>query len=212
MRNFLTTVLFLMIAVPAFTQVKLGIKASPVISSNRVNVDGGNADASNDGSGVRLSFGPVADFSIDPDEKYYFTTGLWFTSKRAGISYMDVNSGRLNQVYNLQYLQIPAGIKMYTNEVGLDKKIYFQFGPTLDLKINEKQKSGDASNQVISKFKVIDMDVFVGAGLDYRISESNRLFGGLTYYRGLINAAGKSKNDNLSLKNDMVAIELGIMF
>jgi hypothetical protein len=37
-------------------------------------------------------------------------------------------------------IQVPVGVKLYTNEVAPDIRVYFQLGGTLDFKLAEKAK------------------------------------------------------------------------
>jgi hypothetical protein len=208
------TLLILFLSVLSFaahSQIQMGFKLSPVISGNRVDIETDDVSVDSDGSAVRFSFGPIADFSLDANENYYFSTGFWLTSKRAGISYSD-GVDRITQSYNLQYIQLPATLKFYTNEVGLDKRIFFQFGPTFDIKVSEKLKDGDRSQKVIEDFRFFDMTLYMSAALEYQLGQTTRIFGGISYSRGLINAASDAINDDIIYKNDYFGIELGVMF
>lgn len=211
MRKLLPILLFSILSLNAFSQVQMGFKLSPIISGNRADADTDAVSVDNDGTGLRFTFGPIADFSLGDNENYYFSTGFWLTSKRAGISYTD-GATRITQSYNLQYIQLPATLKFYTNEVGLDKRIFFQFGPTFDIKVSEKLKDGDRSQRVIRDFRFFDMTLYTAVALEYQIGNTTRIFGGISYSRGLINAAGDALNDNITYKNDYFAIDLGVMF
>ncbi|MCA6078594.1 PorT family protein [Fulvivirga sedimenti] len=199
-------------ATSAMSQIQMGFKVSPYWSSNRVDVEVGDVNVENDGNGLRLTFGPVVDLSIDNNENYYFSTGLWLSSRRAGISYS--GSERITQSYNLQYLSIPATMKLYTQEVMLDKRIFFQFGPTFDFKVSEKLKDGNRSIRLIDDFRFIDVSLYFSAGLDWHLGSTTRIYGGLTYSRGLVNAAKNTISDlnEMTYKNDLFGIELGVMF
>ncbi len=211
MRKLFITLTLTLLFSGAFAQIQMGFKLSPNISINRVDIESDAAQVDSDGSAIRFSFGPIADFSLDNNENYHFSTGFWLTSKRAGISYND-GSERITQAYSLQYIQLPATLKFYTNEVGLDKRVFFQFGPTFDIKISEKLKDGDKSVKVIDDFRFFDMSLYMGAGLEYQIGNTTRVFGGISYSRGLINAASDAINSDIIYKNDYFGLELGVMF
>lgn len=188
-------------------QTKIGLKISPLLSVNRAAVDENNLNIGSDGAGFKMSVGPVVDFYLK--ENYYFSTGLFYTPKRAGISIND-NGITKEEEYNLQYLQVPATIKLFTNELALDKRLYFQLGGVTEIKIHEKNEGAD---NYIEKFRFFDFSVMAGFGLEYRIGVSSTIFGGISYTRGLINAASKRKNDyDFSVKNDLVSLDFGIMF
>lgn len=211
MRNLILAGLLIIICHQGIAQIQMGFKLSPLLSMNRVDIETDAALVDSDGSATRFSFGPIADFSLNNNENYHFSTGFWLTSKRAGISYIDANSN-VTQAYALQYIQLPATLKFYTNEVGLDKRIYFQFGPTFDFKVSEKLKDGDKSIRVVDDFRFFDMTLYIAAGLEYQIGNTTRVFGGISYSRGLINAAKNVINDDIIYKNDYIGLELGVMF
>lgn len=211
MRKLLVFSVLILVGYNGLAQIQMGFKASPLISTNRVDIETDAAQADSDGSAFRFSFGPIADFSLDNNENYHFSTGFWLSSKRAGISYTD-GSTRITQAYSLQYIQLPATLKFYTNEIGLDKRIFFQFGPTLDFKVSEKLKEGDRSVRVVDDFRFFDMTLYMAAGLEYQVGNTTRLFGGISYSRGLINAASDAINDEIIYKNDYIGLELGVMF
>ncbi len=211
MRNLILAGLLFVVCHQGMAQIQMGFKLSPLLSMNRVDIETDAALVDSDGSGTRFSFGPVADFSLNGNENYHISTGFWLTSKRAGISYND-GTNRVTQAYSLQYIQIPATLKFYTNEVGLDKRIFFQFGPTLDFKVSEKLKDGDKSIRVVDDFRFFDMTMFVAVGLEYQMGNTTRVFGGISYSRGLINAAKNALSDDIIYKNDYIGLELGVMF
>ena len=188
-------------------QTKVGVKLSPSLSVNRVATDEDDLSVDSDGVGLRLSFGPIVDIFLK--ENYYFSTGLLYTPKRAAIAISEAGlAGK--QDYKLQYLQIPATIKLYTNELALDKRIYFQFGAMPEIKIHEK---GTSEETFIRHFRFFDFSVLAGLGLEYRIGVSSTVFGGITYTRGLVNAATKRfENNDFTLKNDLVSLDFGIKF
>ena len=204
---------FLLIMIVGFgftnssAQTKLGVKLSPVLSFNRASSESDNLSVSPDGIGLRLSFGPTVDFFLK--ENYYFSTGLIYTPKRAAISVND-NGSVGEEDYKLQYLQIPATLKMFTNELAVDTRVYFQIGALPEIKIDEK---GTSEDTYIRKFRTFDFSIMAGLGLEYRLGVSSTIYGGLSYTRGLVNVASKRyDNKDFILKNDLVSLDLGIKF
>lgn len=189
----------------AQAQTQIGVKISPMLSVNRVASDDNNISATSDGVGFRASFGPIVDFFLM--ENYYFSTGLLYTPKRAGITIRD--SG-ISEDYKLQYLQLPATLKMFTNELALDTRLYFQVGGIPEIKIDEKNTSGDT---FVRKFRAIDFSVIAGFGVEYRLGVSSTAFAGISYSRGLINAASKRyENHDFKLKHDLISLDFGLKF
>jgi hypothetical protein len=191
----------------AQAQTQIGVKISPMLSVNRVASDDNNISATSDGVGFRASFGPIVDFFLM--ENYYFSTGLLYTPKRAGITIRDSGIEQ-SEDYKLQYLQLPATLKMFTNELALDTRLYFQVGGIPEIKIDEKNTSGDT---FVRKFRAIDFSVIAGFGVEYRLGVSSTAFAGISYSRGLINAASKRyENHDFKLKHDLISLDFGLKF
>lgn len=196
----------------AYAQSKIGIKFSPTLSTNRISFTGEGYSVSSNGVGGRFIFGPIFDLFVT--ENYYFSTGLLFAPKRIGISVTDRLAGRTSdQVYNLQYLQLPASLKLFTNEMALDTRVYFQIGGALDVKIASNAKD-DYDIRYIDQTRFFDFTVQLGTGVEYRLGYNTLLFGGFFYNRGLVNAVTSTTPEGLdiNIKNDLVGLDLGIKF
>jgi hypothetical protein len=219
--------LFCLISIAGFSQVKLGLRVAPNISFNSVNSEGSFNNIENDGSSLRFSAGPIADFFFA--ENYAFTTGLWYTVKRVGLSGSASDAGgapvNAKSLYNLQYLQLPVGLKLYTNEVAPDVRIFFVLGGTVDLKLAEKQK--DENNNFLYEaarvsdkkaFKPIDAGLLFGTGAELVMGANTVLFGGFNYNRGLVNSLGRVEYSGNRLVNDVrltnsyFSLEVGLKF
>ncbi len=191
-------------------QTSVGLRVSPALSFNRLDSDSQVQNFSANGIGARFAFGPFVDIFMR--ENYYFSTGLIFTGKRAAFSVWE-SGVEESETYNLQYLQIPLGIKLFTNEVALDTRIYFHLGGFLEIKIQER--AGEPEYDRVERFRAFDVSTYVGTGVEHRIGVNTILFGGFSYTRGLVNVmrrANSENTDNFSLKNDMVSLDLGIKF
>ncbi|MGJ3234125.1 outer membrane beta-barrel protein [Marivirga sp.] len=206
MKKLLFSALFLFSVCVAEAQVRFGFKAAPNISFNRVESEADNTDFNTDGVGLRFQLGPVFDFEFK--ENHYFSTGIIFTSKRSTFVADSMNTS-YTENYNPQYLQVPITLKLFTEEIGLDKKIYFQFGGTVDFMTNSE---GEEEN-IVQSFKFFDLNSLLAIGLEYGIGINTKIFGGLVYQRGLLNVINDNLyGDNFKLRNDFVGLELGIIF
>ncbi len=214
LRKILLIAILAVVATPSFSQFTLGLKFSPTLSTNRIDASSDSTSFGSDGAALRMALGPIADIEIR--ENYYLSTGLLFVSKRVGVEATTNNSANVQttykEEYSLQYLQVPITLKLFTNEVALDKKIYFQVGGTLDFNINEEPKSQD--NFLIEDFLIFDSSLLAGMGLEYKVGVNTVLFGGLTYQRGLVNAINEHAplDGDFSLKNDYISLDLGVKF
>jgi hypothetical protein len=70
-----------------------------------------------------------------------------------------------------------------------------------------------------SAFKPIDAGILLGAGAELIMGESTAVFGGLNYNRGLVNSVGAVKlpdgtkvNNDLTIRNSYISLEIGIKF
>ncbi|WKK76493.2 outer membrane beta-barrel protein [Marivirga salinae] len=208
MKKLLFSVILLFSVYITEAQVRFGFKAAPNISFNRIDSEVDNVDFNTEGVGLRFQLGPV--FDIEFKENHYFSTGIIFTSKRSAFSAdSSATTQRKIEDYSPQYLQVPITLKLFTEEIGLDKKIYFQFGGTIDFMTNSE---GEPEN-IVKSFRFIDLNSLLAVGLEYGIGINTKIFGGLVYQRGLLDVIKENiYEDNFSLRNDFVALEIGVIF
>jgi hypothetical protein len=210
MRKNLILIAFVSLSTTAFAQFKLGFQFSPILSTNRVDLKSTTTDLDSDGTALRLAVGPIVDVQLT--ENYYFSSGILFCSKRAGFESRVGANPPIKEDYNLQYVQVPISMKLFTNEVALDKKIYFQVGGAFEF--NVKEEANNDNNVLIEDFRLFDASLLAGLGLEYKIGTSTLLFGGFSYHRGLVNAVSKhiDVGGDIKLKNDYIAIDFGVKF
>ncbi len=204
MKKFLFSLLILL-SVGSMAQVKLGLKLAPVISSNRAKNDLQTVE--NDGSKMKFSIGLVADKTLS--DTYFLSSGLIYLPKRIAFRNAD---GTVEEEYKLQYLQIPATLKLFTNELAPDLKAYLQVGSALEIKVFDEAE--DPSFVNVEKFTPIDIPVILGAGIEYRAGINTTLFGGFSYQRGLINAVNEASAafEDLQLRSTIFSIDFGVKF
>ncbi len=211
---FFLLVTFLSLQV-AHAQSKIGIKIAPTLSTNRINFespDGTTYSVDANGVGGRFIFGPIFDILIS--DNYYFSTGLLYAPKRIGIRVAGgPNTAPPEQTYKLQYIQLPATLKLFTNELALDTRVYFQLGALLDIKVSS-QTQDRYSFPYIDRTRLFDFGVHLGSGVEYRLGYNTILFGGIFYNRGLVNAVTRTHETgpDINVKNDLVGLELGVKF
>lgn len=200
----------------AFAQeLEMGIKITPSIAGNRV-IAPSDIDFDNEGSNFRFGFGVIADLYFT--ENAAFSTGLSFTGKGGSIAYSTISGRKIDDI-SLQYLEIPLTVKLFTNEVAPDMRVYFQTGFSLNPRMGAKvngDKLDPANDEKYSKrFNVIDGDVILGTGLEYQVGETTKLFGGLSYHRGLVSIDDyyeKNINDKIEIRNNVFSLDLGVKF
>lgn len=198
------------------TDYALGIKLAPTINSSRVLLDDPNVLIDGDGSAMKFTVGLVFDKFLS--DSYILSTGLIYMPKQINIGILaDPADPTLNaaESYKLQYLQIPATLKLFTNEVKPDARIFFQLGMALEVKLYEEVEIGLDQQEVIDAFQPFNIPVILGTGVEYRAGVNTVLFGGISYQRGLTNVVKDTNRafaDELSIKTTVLSIDLGVKF
>lgn len=218
--------------------IRVSLTLSPNLSLTRLTTNAtklpttGYSNVSNNGAAVRYKAGIILDFGKG---NAVFSTGITYNVRAVNTKWDlsaypngGVPSGEYN--YNLQYLQIPLTAKLYTNEIADNMKLYFQLGPTLDIKIAEKlNKGANTQSQPFEKsvangFFFFDASLLAGAGLEWQLGDATAAFFGLSYNRGLLNTinyrAKYNKNaqtdqkvrDAITAKTAYISLDLGIKF
>jgi hypothetical protein len=214
--------IFCLLTFNAFSQVKFSLRVSPAMAITRV-IDkdaNDNINSSSNGIGGAFVGGAALDFFIS--DNLAFNLGLNYVSTQMNTKYTDNLTGfDYSFKRSVQYVQTPITFKAFTNEIATDLQLYFQLGPTLSFKISEKLKKSntpgtdpEAQDNIVSP---IDAGLYFGAGVIYKVGESNALFAGFYYNRGLTNVTLKNTNsvkysDYARTHLDLIGLEAGIRF
>jgi hypothetical protein len=229
MKKALLTVAALALAPAAFAQVEIGLKISPSISYLRPDSPSGTSFSS---ESSKFSFGGGIFMDYFFGENYAFNTGLFLTGKGGTISYNEVpatvggpRSVRVEQKIAMQYLELPLTVKLFTNEVAPDIRLYFQVGGSLAVPVQVRINGDkyytdpyDNNNQTKAGSHVFDVDANLigGFGGEYQLGQSTKFLAGLTYHHGLIDTDRyfeKTRNfDSVNIKNSIFSLDLGLKF
>lgn len=218
MRALKLFLLLLIISPLAQAQSQLGLKFSPAISSNRIALIDSLYDVNTDASRFKFSLGLIYDHEIT--ETYFFSTGLIFLPKSVAFTVTDEADnntdpypGEPKEEYQLNYLQVPLSLKLYTNEIQPDLRIFFQVGMATEFRIFSAPIEEDYD--LISEFGAFDTSVIFGGGTEFRAGINTALFASVTYQRGLMNTL-KSETfrfqEPLQIRNSYISLDLGIKF
>ncbi|WP_339606123.1 porin family protein [uncultured Roseivirga sp.] len=215
MRKFtFAAVLLSLFSISALAQdYNIGIKLGPTLTYSKPSTEGTSTNYDDDGSSVQFLIGAFVDYQFQ--ENYFFSAGINYASKDFGITARSTNSianitGAAS--FSQEFLQIPALLKLYTNEVILDTKVYFNFGLVPEIRLSNSPKSDNSD--LIREFRSFDLAGNFGGGLERTIGVNTRVYAGLFYNLGFINQV-KTQNDSydeLTLKNRLFALEIGIKF
>jgi len=185
-------------------QTKLGLKLAPVVASNRVTNEAQDVDS--DGAKLKMSVGLIVDKQLS--DAYFLSSGLIYVPKRAAFR----AAADSTEEYTLQYLQVPITLKLFTNEVAPDMKIYFQVGGALEVKVFDEPK--DPTYDTVEKFNPADFSVILGSGVEYRAGINTTIFAGISYQRGLANVVNEAVvgAEDLQIRNTILSFDLGVKF
>lgn len=212
------------ISTAAQAQVEIGLKLSPNIGSNRV-TSSRDFKLSSDGARIHFGGGLVIDYFFG--ENYAFTTGLELMGKGGTVKTRVLGLADTTTELGLQYLQVPIGIKLFTNEIAPDTRLYFQIsgelGGLIGGRVNgEKNEPGSNSRKVTKAFNTPEAGVAVGFGAELLMGKSTKVFGGLSYRRGLTDIADDSflnpdsdetyDSKEIVIQNNLFALDLGLKF
>ncbi|TVR88342.1 MAG: hypothetical protein EA411_05535 [Saprospirales bacterium] len=243
MRIILTTCL-IFIFQNAYSQATVsdftfGFEVSPVISwmstdDNLINGNGANL-------GVKL--GTTGEYMLS--ENYSITAAIHFSFNQGGQLFYESGGNLLPRTdlsdpdfdkdlpdnvdirYKLQFLEIPFGFKMRTNQMGNIR--YFahfpEFGFFLNTQSRANVEGGSPGNTVNTKDENINDEVpflrfrwGVSAGLEYNIGGDTFLVGGIGYqgtFGDILKGRGMRNNgqrDNSTVRIHGLVVKLGVLF
>ncbi len=230
MKRVSLSLLFLIFVSSAFAQddtgFKLGLKMGLPIGFNSVKSTENGIDASPNGASLRFTIGPIAD--VVWTERYAFTMGVLFTTKQANYkaNFVTIPPLLLEEKYGLQYIQLPVGLKLFSDELFENGKGFVNFGVQPEVLVGSKRKSGDYTDNnnrpasYITKFSPLDFGMFIGVGVEYKIG-NNPIFAGINYQRSFINVVNKEdsgslpnflsiKQNLISIKQNLISFEVGV--
>lgn len=222
----------------AQNDIRFGFQLSPVFSwmtssDNRINPSGTN---------LGLKLGMMGEFYFR--ENYAFTGGLGFAFNHGGTlqydfggaywtrsdlgSTLDTLPAGVNLKYNIQYVEIPLGLKLRTREFGY---IRYFVHPEVTIGLKSQARGtiqgrgiGDDAEKINIRKEVngLNLSWGLGAGIEYSLSESTALVGGIGFQLGFTDATddngvvfddrrGNREEDSKGNVN-AITIRLGVMF
>lgn len=218
-KRFLVYFLLAIISLPAVCQengLRFGITVDPVISWMNPDV----STVISKGNRMGFNIGLTVDKFFD--ENYAFATGISIHNTGGSLLYREPVSIRTNRgtvslpantkvTYKLQYLHIPIGMKLSTNEIGYTT-FYGQLGfnTMFNIKASGISNAGGIDNDNISKeINLINLGYHIGGGVEYSLGGNTRLTAGLTYMNGFTDVTARG-SDKVVLQN--VLLRLGVIF
>jgi Outer membrane protein beta-barrel domain len=210
----------------ASAQVEIGLKVSPSITSLRADGPSANPFSGGD-SKVSFGGGLIVDYFFG--ENYALGTGLFLTGKGGSYTYTELAgtpfATPVTQKLTIQYLEVPATVKLFTNEVAPDVRLFFQLGASLAVpisaRINDEKffkdpLKGNAETSAYSHVFPVDANALLGLGAEYQLGTRTKVLGGLSYHRGLVDLDHYFEKErdfkDVNIRNSVFSLDLGMKF
>ena len=216
MKKVLVFSLLLGFSIVSFAQnLKLGVCLNP-------HFDWFNENSSlmkSDGSKTGIMGGLVVENYFS--KNYAFATGIMLGSYGGRLVYNDSVTIRTDEnntkvppnllvKYKLQYITVPIGLKLKTNQFGYFS-YYASLGFAPQINIRAKAEAGSIlDNADIGKeVGLFNISYYFGAGLEYGIGGSTAIVVGVTYNNGFMDIL--TKQDSKVILN-YLTVNVGVMF
>jgi len=173
-----------------------------------------------DGSILHIQTGLQMDFFFD--ENYAFAFGFGINNMGGNLLYTDstafysnddtiyVNPGQTVK-HNLQYLDIPLGIKLKTEELGY-ATFFLEVGFNPMINLNAKASSTDdtlSKKNIRESINIFNLGYHAGIGVEYRLGGSTAAIGGIRWSSGLTDV---TDNDRANITMNAISIHIGVLF
>jgi len=129
-------------------------------------------------------------------------------------------TGNTTAKFNYQYIELPIGLKLRTNEMGFMR--YFMEVPVITFGINVAARGEIDGSTEDGDFKIskdtgfLQMSWGLGGGAEYSLSESTAITAGVYYQAGFVNSyfakTGLDSIDDTKTTTKMVEIRIGVLF
>ena len=155
-------------------------------------------------------------------ENYAFVLGVGINNLGGNLHYADTtefsSKGEVLQVgpnqsakLNLQYIDIPVGLKLKTEELGY-ATLFLQLGFNPMINLNAKVSSEEADydkEDIRESINTFCLGYHAGLGVEYSLGGNTALIVGLRWSSGLIDI---TDNDRANVSFNAISIHLGVLF
>ncbi len=234
--------IFAGVELSAQSAFRFGFQLSPNftwMANNERNING-------NGSNLGLKVGVIGEKYLSAQDNYLFTFGIGFALNQGGTLRHEIGGDfwtnsleetdplrtlgfpdDVNLKYGIQYIELPIGLKMRTQEFGY-LRYYVEPAFTLGIR-TQARGSVDGTNNFSAEDIDIKKDVSflnlslgIGAGVEYSIGENLSLIGGLIFQSGftdISNDDGFQKEagqepvaEDSKAKINSLTVRIGVMF
>src|SRR5690554_2208727 len=231
MKKLFITISLLFMFVSTYAQVgaRFGFTASPAISWYSAD----HKQVENEGMRFSLNYGALVDIVMGNNERYAISTGMTINiggGKLKGINPDDPNSYSV-LTSKVQYLEIPVGLKLRSNESASNLTFYGNLGlvngfriraradieyfdedkdKELELLDNVKFKELDFFPSNAEKINVYQLGLHFEAGTEFRVSDNTSIVGGLFFRNGFTNVIKDEDDERVVQRN--FGLRIAVMF
>lgn len=169
-----------------------------------------NKDVERDGYKLGFSYGVQTEFRIQ--ENYAIASGVQVAYRGGKLKFVYEDSLNLPDAvvkYKLQYVEIPIALKMKTNEFN-KIRYYGMFGLSPGFIIRAKYDTDDEDDIDAKKdINVLNVNMLIGAGLEYTISGSTAITGGIEFNNGFFDVFDGKDSKGVS---NYLGLNIGVLF
>lgn len=208
--------------------IRFGFQVSPNFSWMQTD----DSKINNNGTNLGLKLGILGEFYFR--ENYAFIGGIGFAFNHGGTLLsddpnknfwpnseippeIDPTQAGVSWKYNLQYVEIPVGLKLRTREFGYWR--YFAEMPVFTIGI-KSQARGTISVQGVEQDKIdikdevssLALSWSAGGGAEYSLSGSTALMAGIFYQRIFTDITKDVANDDSKGVSNNITLRIGVMF
>ena len=198
------------------TRVRFNVEVDPQSAWFRSD----EASVEPDGAIIHMHAGLNMDYYFT--ENYAFVLGVGINNLGGNLLYADSTefSSKGESVWiepgqsvklNLQYIDIPVGLKLKTDEMGY-ATYFLQLGFNPLINLNAKASSEEASldkKDIMESINTFCLGYHVGLGIEYNLGGSTSLIGGVRWSSGLTDV---TDNDQANITLNSIALHLGVLF
>ena len=187
---------------------RLGLTAHPNFGWIKSDIQG----IESDGLRAGFSYGLLGDFYFT--ENYAFSTALKLTTINGQTMLNGTSTTNTAGVYKLQYIELPAKLKLTTNETN-GIKFFGEFGLGNGFNVRAKQDVKNSSGSITAE----DVDIYketafyrasliIGAGGEFQVGEKTAVCAGLTFDNGFTDI----RKGSGTLKSSYLGLNLAVFF
>lgn len=218
MRHILLLSLFLgsVIVLEGQSRMKISVHADPQFAWFNSDED----DVVTDGSIFHIQTGLHMDLFFD--RNYAFALGFGINNLGGNLLYADstaffsrtdtvvaIPGQRVRQ--NLQYIDIPLGLKLKTEELGY-ATFFIEAGFNPMININAFASSSDDllnKENIRESTRLFNLAYHAGIGVEYRLGGSTAVIGGIRWTSGLTDV---TDSDKANVTLNALSIQIGLLF